>query len=184
MKPVVLLISGKAGTGKSTAAQYLHSLSPKSVIYHFAEGVKFTARQSFGWDGVKDEKGRILLQQVGQTGRAYNPTIWIDQCAQRIVTFQNDAYFSGGLSLVDDFRFKNEVARLKEYKQWLVMTLHLNAPDREILKGTPAYNEISETELDDWKPKDYDFYIDNSGTQEQLEAALREVVDKIKVRSR
>ena len=68
----IVLFSGKAGTGKTTASNYLLYLAEKNgYLLHFATMVKDIAKRYFWWDGVKDEKGRRLLQEIGRTGRNY-----------------------------------------------------------------------------------------------------------------
>ena len=64
-----ICISGKAGSGKDTAAEYLQQEIEMDgynvLIYHYADILKFVLQRLFGWDGVKDEYGRSLLQYVG-----------------------------------------------------------------------------------------------------------------------
>lgn len=68
----IILISGKAGSGKDTAAGIIKDnmitdgISEKRIlIAHFADLLKYIASKFFGWDGVKDENGRTLLQYLG-----------------------------------------------------------------------------------------------------------------------
>lgn len=181
-KPTIILISGKAGVGKTTSALMIEDLIKedswkklgKVKTYHFAGGVKQAARESFGWDGKKDEKGRTLLQRVGQAGREYDEDIWALQLVESVL----DDALSISTALVDDWRFPNEVDIVFDELQFNLFTCRIYAPEREILKGTPAYDEISETSLSD-KPEDYDFFLDNSGSFEELRNSLEYCLDHI-----
>ena len=161
---MVLMFAGKAGAGKDTSATVVQSFIPQTERFAFAYKVKEIAKQ-FGWDGVKDEKGRKLLQSVGQTGRAYDKDLWAKDCAQRIAAYS-------GLALVTDLRFRNEMNVVKEA-----------FPDAKVIlvKGRAAdlgenAKDISEHDLDGFD--DFDFVLDNSGTEEDLknnvEAMLKE----------
>ena len=64
-----ILVSGKSGSGKDAFARYLKeeldSRCLRSIMTHYADPVKYFAEKYFNWDGVKDEKGRHLLQTLG-----------------------------------------------------------------------------------------------------------------------
>ena len=163
MKPTIILISGKAGTGKSTAARILAHMFG-GVLLHFANGVKEAAVVSFGWDKEKDEKGRELLQRIGQAGRSYNENLWVNQAAEIILKGVYNPY------IIDDWRFPNELHRIQEiFSKHHIVTIRMEAPKREILKGLPAYNEVSENSLDGFK---FNHRIYNGGSMEVLKTTL------------
>lgn len=108
----LVLISGKAGAGKTTISDYLfHELINKfpdlSIEYQpLAKPVKEIAYNSFGWDGKKDEKGRRLLQVIGtEAGRAYDEDIWV----KYLENYITGNLFIPNIVLVDDCRFPNEI---------------------------------------------------------------------------
>lgn len=80
----VVCISGKARHGKDTLAtmmkRVLEDTYGKSVlIIRYADQLKFILREYFGWDGIKDERGRALLQYVGtDLARNADPNIWVE----------------------------------------------------------------------------------------------------------
>lgn len=107
---MIILISGYATSGKDTFANFLQKYLPKVKTLHFADPIKECATKYFNWDGVKDERGRRLLQQIGRVGREYNKDIWIHKLAEKIRNEQNDyEYF-----IVPDWRFKNELNVLRK----------------------------------------------------------------------
>lgn len=166
-RPVVVLISGKAGTGKSTTAYFLSNVLARrglqSIRGMFADGVKDCAERFFGWDRKKDEKGRKLLQNIGNTGRMYNEDIWVANLYEKLFL---KSMFPPELVIIDDWRFPNEAEFFKKNCDCIVLKLKTVAENREMLKGTDAYNDISEISLDDYH--DFDFVFDNSGTESEL----------------
>lgn len=185
-KPILLMFSGKAGVGKTTAALTTVRLLQEAgntilipSIYHFAQGVKETA-VNMGWDGVKDKKGRELLINIGQTGRAYDENTWAKSCLDEMV--YDLGISNKSLMIIDDWRFPNELEYLKDSNIFDVFTVRIFAEDREILKGTEAYNDVSETSLSD-NPDDYDFFIEPKNFEEledDLTNILLSILTKVK----
>ncbi len=119
--PSYIGIAGPMGSGKTTTARMIcKSLSgiKLPMIIPFAYPLKKVA-EDLGWDGVKDERGRKLLQQVGtEVGRAYDPELWVTKWAEtlgditRFVPDEVKSIFSqdGGpvVVIADDVRFQNE----------------------------------------------------------------------------
>jgi energy-coupling factor transporter ATP-binding protein EcfA2 len=169
-KTLCILLSGKAGVGKTTSANILKGLFETSFEYntyigHFAGGVKSVARH-MGWDGLKDTRGRKLLQQIGGVGREYDIDNWCSWLFDRELPSQ--LQFPFDIVLVDDWRFPNESLFVKSIPTYNVFTVNIVAPEREILKGTPEYNDASETALDDAKVA-YDALLYNEGSMEELQ---------------
>ena len=114
MEPLIGLV-GFAGSGKSLAADLLVGIFADNGVevarLSFSTAVKNIARDSFGWDGEKDEKGRRLLQVIGtEAGRHYNPTIWLDKVHEEVTTRRA----TGVGTIIDDVRFVNEGVRIQE----------------------------------------------------------------------
>ena len=65
MSKKVILISGKARSGKDTLARvlkdYLKEQGKDVLVTHYADSLKYICETVFKWDGKKDEKGRQLL---------------------------------------------------------------------------------------------------------------------------
>jgi len=175
-KKYIILLGGKAGVGKTTTANILQKLfedcGVSSCICNFANTLKKVAKESFGWDGEKDDKGRRLLQEIGKCGRNYYEDIWVDS----ILTshFMEDY----DIIIIDDWRFLNESTKCKNFPYRKTILVYISAEDREILKGTPAYGDVSETSLPDNTSMLYDYVIYNSLDNCPNIETLGEVVEK------
>lgn len=173
----IILISGKAGHGKTTSAQmikayYDEKTVRKSVIFNYADLLKFYCTQYFGWDGNKDESGRRLLQHVGtDLVRKSDNNYWVNAFKAFIKCFGGEF----DTIIVGDCRFKNELlsdpmatAFLSAYGYG---TTHIRISRPGYDNGlTPEQKQhLSEIDLDDVKP---DFLIVNNGD-------LRSLYDKV-----
>jgi hypothetical protein len=147
-KPYLVLFSGKAGTGKTTSANFLLEwIEAMGAIdyrkFSFAEKIKSVAKESFGWDSRKDEAGRVLLQDVGGIGRKYDKNIWVRELYRNVQ--RNPAVYD--FVIVDDWRFPNELLYLQDTDRFFISTVRMVAPSRETLRGFPASQDKSETSL-------------------------------------
>lgn len=125
----IIAIRGKAFSGKTTvkdAVMAARSCSTMRIQYlPMATKLKHIAYQ-IGWNGLKDSAGRSLLQNIGDTGRSYNPYSWVNYiCEESFYVCQYDAI------IVDDLRYPEEaimlqaVAKLHGAK---FTVLHVKAP--------------------------------------------------------
>ena len=169
-KTVFILVSGKAGVGKTTLSDYLSqklsNIAGISVLNTaFALPIKRIAYSVFGWDGEKDSKGRRLLQVIGtEAGREYNENIWVKKTLDFALT---SSIFPPNFVIVDDWRYPNELSYIEEQKFHDVLPIRVEAPNRESLKGTSEAKHVSETslqsgynELGSWNSY-YKFVVDN-----------------------
>ncbi len=188
-RPKIVLISGKAGVGKTTLARTLskvvreHEDSNKSIIMTqpIAWGVKQTA-MGMGWDHEKDVRGRRLLQGIGKIGRTYDPDMWVNITVKAIMDTQ---YHYSPLEdkrlsyvWIDDWRFKNEIDVFQQLDYvFRINTVRIIAPQREILRGTPEADDVSEVDLDNYRG--FDFVIDNNESLDKLWASANMLYKRI-----
>jgi hypothetical protein len=184
-KTLAILFSGKAGVGKSRSAAYVVDYLSKTYnlegyINPFAFGVKELAKKGYGWDGVKDTKGRKLLQDIGRIGREYNENIWVDKALQRF--YSGETVFPKDFVIFDDWRFPNELIRLQKEPGFHIMTVRIESPEREILKGIKEYDDISENALpsvnfEEKLPEYYEHAINNTSSLDDLYSTLEYILD-------
>lgn len=174
----IINISGKAQHGKDTSAlilkEKLESKNKKVLIAHYADLVKYVCKQFFNWDGLKDEKGRTILQRVGtDIVRTQKPNYWIDFVKGFIEMFQDDWDYV----IIPDCRFPNEVESWKQ-DNWDNVAVRINRYNFKSELTEEQLNHPSETALDDFK---FDWYICNYGEMDQLEEEVDEFVAWLEV---
>lgn len=165
-----IAIHGKSGAGKSTVAAMLcdHYLYEELALgYH----VKVVAHQ-LGWNGEKDAAGRLLLQNIGAVGRAYNPGCFIEVVAKAMkerVKGQSQLSF-----VIPDVRYMNEYTSFKHGGFKLVKIVRPNNP--AALQGAAAAHP-SETELDSLPNSAWDAILVNDSTLEDLASHVQTMMN-------
>ncbi len=149
-KPRIVLVSGKAGAGKDTFANILADELRKDnlAIYQiaFADLLKTIAVKYFGWDGVKDEKGRALLQRIGTIVRKQNKDYWVEE-VERMVRY---VFTNADYVIISDARYLNEVEYWKEHGYPRV-AINIIRPDLQSALTEEQQAHASETELDNYQ---------------------------------
>ena len=151
MKNIGLI--GLAGSGKDTAAEALYKLGYKRVS--FAQKLKCFAGY-FGWDGVKDARGRALLQDLGMAARRYNPNHWIEEL--------HSIYDRKRFLVYTDVRFQNEADYVREQGGIVV---------RIVRPGQIAENHESELKQSEVAA---DIEIVNGGSIADLHDKIRAII--------
>ena len=185
----IFIVSGKAQSGKDefckVATPYLSSRHFKCAQLAFADEVKRVARE-FGWGGVKNEKGRSLLQWVGDGGRQFDPDIWIKKLLFKLCEkYCNSLYYleaDNDVLFITDARYPNEIDRVREWAQENDgVSVHAVRVTRtlDFDNGlTPEQKmNTSETALDDYV--NYDYMIANIGTLEDYHKKIMQILDEI-----
>jgi deoxyadenosine/deoxycytidine kinase len=191
-KTVVILISGKAGSGKTTIAEMLMQKIqdiPSITLfrYSFANPIKYMCKAFAEWDGEKDEKGRKLLQEQGRIYRDYKPDIWAKHFINQLD--KNTQVFPFNFSIIDDWRFPNELAYLRNNPMLEVVTVRVFG--RGGLNGEVSL-DVSENSLPEatgeWLSNEYnkdpynlgyDYSINNDSDLELLNSKLDIILAEI-----
>jgi hypothetical protein len=172
----IILISGKANAGKDLTGlimkDYLVGQNYKVLIIHYADLVKYICKQFFNWDGIKDEKGRGLLQYVGtEKVRSKYPDFWVDFVMNMLILFKGEWDYV----IIPDARFPNEIDKLRNMG-WDCTVLRVERNNFKSKLTEEQLQHPSETALDNYK---FDYIIDNNGTIEELKTEIAKVKDKI-----
>ena len=131
----LFLLSGKAESGKNAVGDIIKDFCRKEYgkdytfsSLAFADNVKDIA-ESMGWDRVKDIKGRELLQNIGNSGRAYDRDIWVKMLFEKVKEYVDlFRYYPKGCNYIfciTDVRFPNEVEKMHEYSDNLNLGIHV-----------------------------------------------------------
>jgi len=138
-----IALTGKMGSGKSTAAQFLQDYGFK--CFSFAAKLKDLAKELFGME----DKDRKLLQDLGSAMREIQKDVWAIYLVKEI-----EVYCAIGKCrvVVDDLRYLNEAEILRRHGFVLVRLICLDDENRIRWlkdKGTLAGTDhASETEQD------------------------------------
>ena len=177
MNQNIILISGKAGHGKTTFANLLEKelvANERSVLrIAFADYLKYICTKYYGWDGVKNESGRKILQHIGtDVVRARDSNFWADIVA-RLINALDEEY---DYYIIDDVRFPNEIESFPfESSLHIRLERYVNEKERYInpLMTEEELTHISEVALDDYAP---DIFIVNFNDNLKL---LQESANKL-----
>ena len=168
----IILISGKAEAGKTTAANiikyYLCGIGKRVAIVPYGQYVKDTAKMIFGWDGQKDENGRQLLQWWGtDVVRKKNENFWVNTVMRLAAVLDGEIDYL----VIDDCRFPNEVELWKH--EYGYLTLRIERPGHENALNEEQRRHPSETALDDYE---FDVTISATDFKELKEAIYEQVL--------
>lgn len=160
----IIMISGKAGSGKSFLAthlkEYLEEIyGLKGYIINFGDPLKMVATQLYGWDGEKGERGRKLLQVVGtDIAQKNNKMVWVRIVTEIIEAFRSEYDFV----IIGDVRFLHEINGIYDYfLECFDSIYHITIVGRENTLSDEAKNHPSETEVDQIYSKGSDFIFNN-----------------------
>ena len=176
----LIIFTGHARAGKDTAADFMEKevLSKGYSFYRtaLANALKDYADKC-GWNGIKDETGRTLLQHLGDVMREYHGKDFFSKEAY-------DAFLKSDMDIgiITDCRFVNEEVYIRNkccqdgvVSRFIKVTGNHPENSTEVL--TPAQlQHHSESEIDEIG---YDFLIENNGTMEELRQKVHDVASKI-----
>jgi hypothetical protein len=165
----ILILNGPAESGKGEVARIIKQYLPFEVIqYSSIDFVKDVAKEKFGWDGVKDVKGRNLLSAIKQSMIAYN-----DLPTKKIIEIIN-YYIKSTYLITIDVREPDEIDKLVKWCKEKNITCHtcrISNTEKELeaersglsLTGDRMYGRYN-----------YDIYIYNNEGLYDLEQQTKE----------
>lgn len=184
---MIIGISGKAGSGKDTAAKMLEVLYANPdisyedfankkyknfadiQIVHFADILKETVQTLFGigeWETNTQEGKKTIISWIGKTvrellqgvGQGLRDAIDPNLWVKALFAYTED----WSNYIIADVRYPNELEAIKE-RDGILLRIDRN--------GAGAGNHSSETALDDYG--EWDFHIGNNSSIEELFEAMR-----------
>lgn len=165
----VIIINGSGGVGKDTFVEFCQNYCKVKNISS-VDKVKEAARVLTGWDGTKDEKSRKLLVDLKQLGIEYNdaPFKYIIESAKEFRNTENEELMFVHIREISEI----EKVRVAANAKTLLVT-NKNVP---IITSNESDKNVMNYQ--------YDFYIRNDGTLEELDIVAKEFVDKFKLREK
>lgn len=162
------MMSGWAGSGKDTTADYL--VQHKGYVrMAFADALKDTVAETRNipreWMNTQQGKARVVngktvrdyLIEDGQAAREKDPSVWVKVVAKNIKNLPDNA----GV-VISDWRLPNEYSILKELFSNVVRV-------RVNRFKEPPINDYTETALD---KEPFEIVLDNTGTREEFMSIL------------
>lgn len=177
MKTIVL-INGVARSGKDTLAEllmpYLCDQDQTGFILPNALSVKEMAKNVYGWDGEKDERGRSLLIDITNTGYKYDPMFWEKRAVSHLKHVEKGLNTAFDYVIVPDFRYP-VTQRYYIACGYRVVTIYIVRPEFDNELGVNKF-DVSEMPMD----IDFDFVVKNDSDLEALEEYAKRIAKEIR----
>lgn len=179
--PLIILIGGRARSGKSTLALYLEkeyqNQSKKVIVSPYTKYLKQYIVDVTGEQIDDDNKPRDLLQQISSKiikGDLKNKEFFIKRQIEDIEIY---SYFADVI-LIADVRFPEEIQKIKEHFS-NVVSIGVIRENYISTLTKEQQQDITETALDNYY--NYDFEVINK-EEENLKIIAQEIIEKIKER--
>lgn len=170
---------GKLQSGKTTTANIIKELYPKTIKFSFGDLLKEMilkaglCNEKELW-GEKTAFSRLMLQKIGTEiiRKQVSESFWVDHMRTKLVNLpiseRGNRYI-----VIDDIRFLNEASLIKELSGNLIRIV------RPSLEQNNEENlHLSETEQDSIK---VDFEIVNDGSKEDVKNKINDILKLIKL---
>ncbi len=160
----IIVINGSGGVGKDTFVEFCKKYASVLNISS-VDKVKEAATVLTGWNGEKDEKSRKLLSDLKEIGIEYN-----DAPIKYVCNKANEFKNSDQELMFVHIRENVEIDKCK--KECNAKTLLITNKNIPIICSNHSDREVNEYE--------YDYYIKNDGTLEELDKKAEEFVNQLK----
>lgn len=175
---IVIAVAGPACIGKTTFSKFLLEELNKeinAILRPLATDLKRKAIL-LGWNEEKDDKGRLFLQNLSKTLRAYHGE---DYYAQELYKFAGNSNFD--VIIIDDARMRSEMEYLKNKEDIQLITVKIVNKDFVSPLSAEAQKDVTENDLKDYV---FNYEITNESTLEDLQEETRKfsktIIDLIK----
>jgi len=169
----VILIAGKARSGKSEASKIIKELlekfNKKVVITEYSKYIKLFAREFLDWNGISEPKPRKFLQDFGTFIRSnISEDFFVKRMREDIQIYQQKL----DVLIISDVRFPTEIDGLRDF---MPIVIHVS---NDLANYDLTISEtLHETEhaLDNYH--NFDYIIKNK-TKEEMQVLLEDILRK------
>lgn len=167
----VILIAGKARSGKTKAAHILKKIleekNEKVVITEYSKYIKLFAKDLLGWDMVSEPKPRSFLQEMGDYVRSLNTDIYfVERMKEDLHIYEHFV----DTVIISDVRMPKELDELQEFHPIKIQVSN-DLQSYDLTKEEEAHE--TEHALDHYH--DFDYVIQNK-TEEEMKEILVTIV--------
>lgn len=176
----IILIAGKAGSGKSYLGERIVALakekSIRAIQTEYSKYIKMYAKEILGYDGSRENKPRKFLQDTGSYIREVlgDNKFFVRRMLEDFRVYEE--YFD--IVIVSDVRLIQEIEDIKSSK-YDCISIQVNNYFKEYNLTEEEKAHITENELDSYGA--FDFIV-NDETKEGIEKFAKEIVEKMKER--
>ena len=165
---MIIGLSGKQGTGKSTLAKAIQDTYTNVKIFKIAGTIYELQDYIYNRLGLTmiGEKDRPLLITIGLWGRSKDENIWTNDTLRQALEHSR----MGGISLIDDIRFPNEAKAIEDN---LGVLIRIEGVQRGPNITEEMKSNESETALDNFNFKNI---IDNKQDIETVRQNLLDIL--------
>ena len=165
----VIVINGKPTSGKSTFVKLAKELYQSTYELSMVDLVKLIAKD-FGWDEVKDEKGRRLLADIKATACRYNPNIIYEDIDTSLRYYANSCYYAG-CDPIFFINARNPADINYLVKKYNAVSLFIDNPNVPMVESNPEDKGVENYR--------YDVTIVNDGTMDELKAKAEKFLEEL-----
>ncbi len=169
----IILIAGKARSGKTYAAQVLKEelehQGKKVVITEYSKYIKLFAKELLSWDG-KEPKPRKFLQDFGFFIRHEfeDQNYFIKRMKEDLKIYEHFV----DVVIISDVRLKEEIEQIKEYPSISIHVINETNPSD---LTNEEKNHETEQALDTYKY--FNYSIENK-TKEEMKEEIKNILKK------
>jgi len=169
----IVLIAGKAGSGKSSAAMLLKRKLNKAVVTNFSKYIKLFAWEMTAWNLDDQTKPRKFLQMMGDKLRSIDINFLPRRMLEDMAVYKD--YYN--YVIISDVRLINEINYMKNYSKDEVITIRIDCDDclRDLTDEEKGHR--TEIELDNYQG--FDYRITNNHNND-LEKEIDKIVEGLK----
>ena len=176
MNPLIIILSGKARTGKNVVANIIEEYigKEKCIQVSYAYHIKDYLKRMNKYDEQNKENYRSLLQEFGADFllKEIDPKFLINRVREDISVFS----YHYDVIIVTDARLVQEIKMPKEEFKNVVTIRITSNRDNEL--SNEQQKHITETGLDNYS--DFDYIIENNTSIEELKNKVIKIMNEVK----